>query len=237
MENNKLPTDDLKKYGIIDSNNSFSQKMSIDDVQQFLQGETIKAINDKKEINFNLTDNNTRLNVKMFEKDRSHKEIIDSVSQNPRAVQYSYETEISKDNAEKNFTKLAFLMKSDMNVYRFDMVKDAEKLTEIIAERKDEAQITIYKTELQKLQSFLQDKIDKYPEAAKQITENLNIVSNEINSVNSISISDNPTNKVANTNIELDVNDRDLYEDVNRNREEEEQDQNQDEERKKGFRR
>lgn len=235
MKNDSLPTDELKKYGIIDSDNSFSKKLSPEDIQKFMNGETIVADNDKNQIAFKLSEGNTRLNVKMFEKDRSFQEILKEVGDNPRSVQYAMETEFSENKDEKNFTRLAFLMKNDMHVYRYDMVKDAKELTQEIAERKDVSLITLYKMELQKLQSFLQDKIDKYPEVAKQITENLNIVSNEINSVNSISAELNKTAKSADTEIRLDVNDMDLYEDVNAEREEEQE--QQEEFKKRGFRR
>ena len=237
MKNDSLPTDELKKYGIIDSDNSFSKKLSPEDIQKFMNGETIVADNDKHQIAFKLSEGNTRLNVKMFEKDRSFQEILKEVGDNPRSVQYAMETEFSENKDEKNFTRLAFLMKNDMHVYRYDMVKDAKELTQEIAERKDVSLITLYKMELQKLQSFLQDKIDKYPEVAKQITENLNIVSNEINSVNSISAELNKTAKSADTEIRLDVNDMDLYEDVNAEREEEQEQEQQEEFKKRGFRR
>ena len=237
MKNDSLPTDELKKYGIIDSDNSFSKKLSPEDIQKFMNGETIVADNDKNQIAFKLSEGNTRLNVKMFEKDRSFQEILKEVGDNPRSVQYAMETEFSENKDEKNFTRLAFLMKNDMHVYRYDMVKDAKELTQEIAERKDVSLITLYKMELQKLQSFLQDKIDKYPEVAKQITENLNIVSNEINSVNSISAELNKTAKSADTEIRLDVNDMDLYEDVNAEREEEQEQEQQEEFKKRGFRR
>ena len=46
MKNNNLPTDQLKKYGIIDQDNTFSKKLSPEDIQRFLQGYTIVADND-----------------------------------------------------------------------------------------------------------------------------------------------------------------------------------------------
>ena len=49
-----LPTDDLKKYGIIDTDNSFSKKLSAEDIQNFYRGATIVADNDKSRITFQL---------------------------------------------------------------------------------------------------------------------------------------------------------------------------------------
>ena len=91
---------------------------------------------------------------------------------------------------------------------------------------------------LEKLQSFLQDKIDKYPEIAKEITDNLNIVSKELNNVNSISPDEKQLEKGKETEIHLDVNDKDLYEDANRMREENEEiEESESQERPRGFRR
>ena len=71
---------------------------------------------------------------------------------------------------------------------------------------------------------------------AKEITNDLNIVSKEINTVNSISQNTNQAQKQEKSDIQLNVNNPDLYEDANRNREEElEEEQNQ--EKSRGFRR
>ena len=43
MNTNTLPTDELKKYGIIENDNSFSKKLNSDDIQKFLHGYTIVA--------------------------------------------------------------------------------------------------------------------------------------------------------------------------------------------------
>ena len=100
------------------------------------------------------------------------------------------------------------------------MIKDAPIITQLIAEREKPEEVNRYKIELKKLQSFLQDKIDQYPEIAKGITENLNIVSKELNNVNSISPDEKQISKGGNSDIQLNVNDRDLYDDANRMREE-----------------
>lgn len=231
MNNDKLPTDDLKKYGIMDSNNSFTNKLGQEEINLFLSGDTIIAENDKSKLTFTLRENNSKLDVKMFENERSYNDIVESLADNPKSVQYNYETEVAADNQVKNVTRTAFLMKDDMHIYSFDMLSDTKKLTNELLERKDEQQLTIYKTELQKLQSYLQDKIDKYPEAAKQITENLNIVSKEINSVNNVDLSQN-ADKSKQSDIRLDVNDPDLYQDVNSERE-----RNHEEERSRSFKR
>ena len=38
MQTNNLPTNELKKYGIVEPDNSFSKKLSAEDIQKFLQG-------------------------------------------------------------------------------------------------------------------------------------------------------------------------------------------------------
>jgi hypothetical protein len=103
-------------------------------------------------------------------------------------------------------------------------------------ERKNPEEINQYKLELEKLKSFLQDKIDLYPEIAKKITSDLNIVSREIESVNSITPDEKQIAKENNSDVQLNVNDRDMYEDANRNREEQEE-QSEEQEKSRKFRR
>jgi len=94
-----------------------------------------------------------------------------------------------------------------------------------------------YKNELQKLKNFLMDKMDQYPEIAKEISNDLNIVSREINTVNSISPDEKQISKGGNSESDLNVNDKDRYEDANRNREEQEEEIEQEQEKHRGFRR
>lgn len=52
MQTNNLPTDELKKYGIVEPDNSFSKKLSAEDIQKFLQGYSIVADNKKNKSSF-----------------------------------------------------------------------------------------------------------------------------------------------------------------------------------------
>jgi DNA topoisomerase VI subunit B len=97
-------------------------------------------------------------------------------------------------------------------------------------------EINRYKTELQKLKNFLMDKIDQYPEIAKEIEKDINIVSREINTVNRISRDEKQISKRKNSEVQLNVNDKDLYEDANRNRDEQKEEL-QEREKPRGFRR
>ena len=90
-----------------------------------------------------------------------------------------------------------------------------------------------YKIELQKLKNFLYDKIDQHPQIAKEISNDMNIVSREIDSVNNIAGDEKQMAKSGNSKIELNVNDKDLYEDANQMIEDEEQQQ----EEKRKFKR
>lgn len=76
MENQNLPTEDLKTYGIIKEDLTFSEKLSTEHVRKFLQGYTIVADNDRNRATFQLTDNNTQLKVIFLERDRSLSEIL-----------------------------------------------------------------------------------------------------------------------------------------------------------------
>ena len=231
MQTNNLPTDELKKYGIVEPDNSFSKKLSAEDIQKFLHGYTIVADNEKNRATFQLVENNSRLNVVFLERDKSISKILTDTKER---VEYSGINEMSESDKKLNLEKKAFVFDKETNkIVEFDLIKNATELTAIIADKKDISELNRYKTELLKLKGFLQDKIDQYPEIAKEITNDLNIVSKEINTVNSISQT-NP--KQEKSVIELNVNDPDLYQDANREHEEE-MNEEENREKSRGFRR
>ena len=235
MQTNNLPTDDLKKYGIVEPDNSFSKKLSAEDIQKFLQGYTIVADNDKNRATFQLIESNSKLKVIFLERNKNISEIL---ANSKNGIEYSNIQDLSKEGNEMNFEKKAFVFDKETDkVVEFDLIKNSTELTAIILDKKDAIEIDKYKTELLKLKSFLQDKIDQFPEIGKEITNDLNIVSREINSVNSISRNENRSQKQEKSNIQLDVNDPDLYEDASRNREEESQEQEEEVKKSRGFRR
>lgn len=235
MQTNNLPTDDLKKYGIVEPDNSFSKKLSAEDIQKFLQGYTIVADNDKNRATFQLIESNSKLKVIFLERNKNISEIL---ANSKNGIEYSNIQDLSKDGNEMNFEKKAFVFDKETNkVVEFDLIKNSTELTAIILDKKDAIEINKYKTKLLKLKSFLQDKMDKFPEIAKEITNDLNIVSREVDSVNSISTNENRSQKQEKSNIQLNVNDPDLYEDSSRNREEESQEQEEEVQKSRGFRR
>jgi len=232
MKNSNLPTDELKKYGIIGEDHTFSKKLSAEDIQKFLQGYTIVADNDTRRAAFQLTDNNTRLKVIFLERDKSISEILKN---SETKIEYSDIKEFSNKLPPKlrALEKKAFIFDQETGkVVEFDFIKHATELTAIIADLRGATETAQYKIELQKLKSFLQDKIDKYPEIAKEIRSDLNIISKEIGTVDEILTQQN-LNQKEKSDIRLNVNDPDLYQDANRMREDEEQEQ----EEKRRFRR
>jgi hypothetical protein len=239
MQNENLPTEELKKFGIINEDLSFSKKLNADDIQKFLQGYTIVADNDKNRATFQLTENNTKLKVIFLERDKNLSEILDKSKEK---IQYSetrsqYYVNDNRHSAQLGFSKQAFVFDKETNTIKeIDLIKNATELTKIVSERKNQEEINQYKLELEKLKSFLQDKIDLYPEIAKKITSDLNIVSREIESMNSITPNKKQIAKENNSDVQLNVNDRDLYEDANQNREEQEE-QSEEQEKSRKFRR
>ena len=231
MNTNTLPTDELKKYGIIENDNSFSKKLNSDDIQKFLHGYTIVADNDKNRATFQLTDNNTKLKVIFLERDKSISEILEN---SKNQIEYTDIKNVSKSVNELSFEKKAFIFDKETNqVVEFDFIKNGRELTAIIADKKNVDELNRYKTELFKLKSFLQDKMVQFPEIAKEITNDLNIVSKEFNTVAGISEKQNQSQKQEKSNVQLNVNDPDLYQDANRIREEtEEQEEEQEKSRK-----
>ncbi|MFC4162864.1 hypothetical protein ACFOWU_04305 [Epilithonimonas zeae] len=232
MQNHNLPTDELKNFGIINEDLTFSKKLCEDDIHKFLQGYTIVADNDKNRATFQLTDNNTKLKVIFLERDTSLSKIIEDSREK---VQYTNVKELSNENP--SFEKKAFIYDSETGkTVEFDFIKNATELTAIIADKKDPEELNRYKNELLKLKVYLQDKIDQYPEISKEIKNDMNIVSREISSVNTISKNYQQSSKNRNSDIQLNVNDRDMYEDANRTREEQEE-QPEEQEKRRGFRR
>lgn len=237
MNNTTLPTDELKKYGIINEDNSFSKKLNIEDVQKFLQGYTIIADHDKNRATFQLTDNNTKLKVIYLERDKNLPEILKNSKDR---VEYTDIQKVSNKLLPEFSTleKKAFIFdKETSKIIEFDFIKNATELTAIIADKKDTEELNRYKNELLKLKSALLDKIDQYPEIAKEITNDLSIVSREVNSVNSISKNQKQISKAEDSDIQLNVNDPDVYQDANRMREEESQEQDEEIQKSRGFRR
>ena len=239
MQNHNLPTEDLKTFGIINDDLTFSKKLSSDDIQKFLNGYTIVADNDKNRATFQLTDNNTKLKVIFLERDKSLSEILEK---SKAKIQYSetkaqYNVKENKHSVQLNFSKQAFVFDKETNtVKELDFIKNASELTAVIAGKKDVQELNRYRNELQKLKNFLYDKMDLYPEIAKEISNDMNIVSREIDSVNSITPDEKQIAKERNSDVQLNVNDRDMYEDANRNKEEQEE-QSEEQENKRRFRR
>lgn len=239
MQTENLPTEDLKKFGIINEDLSFSKKLTADDIQKFIQGYTIVADNEKNRATFQLTDNNTKLKVIFLERDKNISELL---ANSKKEIEYSdtfsrYNVNDEKSAAQLSWTKTAFLFdKENGKVVEFDLIKNTTELTAIIADRKDTMEMNRYKSELLKLKGFLQDKIDQYPEIAKEITNDLNIVSKAVNSVNSISPDERQISKGSDSDIQLNVNDQDMYQDANRMREEE-QEETEELEKSRRFRR
>ena len=234
MNTNTLPTDELKKYGIIEPDNSFSKKLNSDDIQKFLQGYTIVADNDKNRATFQLTDNNTQLKVIFLERDKSISEILEN---SKNQIEYTDIKNVSKSVNELSFEKKAFIFDKETNqVVEFDFIKNGRELTAIITDKKNVDELNRYKTELFKLKSFLQDKMVQFPEIAKEITNDLNIVSKEFNTVAGISEKQNHSQKQEKSAVQLNVNDPDLYQDANRMREESEE-QYEEIQKSRGFRR
>ena len=216
MNTNTLPTDELKKYGIINEDLSFSKKLNADDVQNFLQGYTIVADHDKNRATFQLTDNKTKLKVIFLERDKSISDILENSKNN---IQYTDVKNVSKSANELSFEKKAFIFdKETEKVVEFDFIKNARELTAIIADKKNTEELNRYIAELLKLKSFLQDKIVQFPEMAKEIMNDLNIVSKEFNTVAGISEKQNHSQKQEKSNIQLNVNDSDVYQYANQRR-------------------
>ncbi|WP_288898672.1 hypothetical protein [uncultured Capnocytophaga sp.] len=232
--NENLPTSELKEYGIMSDDNTFSKKLSEKDIENFLKGHAMIADNGKDRLIFLLTDNNTRLNVNVYQRDRTIDELV---KQSQKEIVYSNLTELTNSKA-LDIEKKAFIYdQKTKQVTELDLLKDTEKIAQVVAEKKDIQESNRFKNELLKLKGYLQDKIDKFPEIGKEITNNLNIVSKTISTVDDATPNESQSQKQQQSKLRLDVNDDDLYQDANRHREEQAQEQEQEQQRHRGFRR
>ena len=232
--NENLPTSELKEYGIMSEDNTFSKKLSNKNIKNFLKGHAMIADNGKDRLIFLLTDNNKRLNVNIYQRDRTIDELV---KQSQKEIVYSELTELT-DSKALDIEKKAFIYdQKTKQVTELDLLKDTEKIAAIVAEKKDIQESNRFKNELLKLKGYLQDKIDKFPEIGKEITNNLNIVSKTISTVDDATPNESQSQKQQQTKLRLDVNDDDLYQDANRHREEQAQEQEQEQQRHRGFRR
>lgn len=217
MKHQNLPTEDLKNYGIINDDLTFSKKLSSDDIKKFLQGYTIVADNERNRATFQLTDNNTQLKVIFLERDKNLTEILE---QSKEKFQYTDIKDLSKSQQDWGIEKKAFIFdKENGKVVEFDFIKNATELTAIIADQKNLQELNRYKAELQKLKNYIYDKIDQYPEIAKAISNDITIVSRELDAVARISIEDERIRN-GDSNILFDVIDSDLDDQASRMSEE-----------------
>lgn len=235
MKNN-LPTEALRKYGIINEDNSIQEKISKSDFDKFTNEGYMLIVQDKdKRVSFRLTKDN-QLDVKHYIIDKSIDEILDKAKEHP--IQYAIEKQV---DVEKGITKDETLKvfiynQKENNVKEMDFLQKSKEITDFILDRKDIEESRKYKAQLELLKGFLQDKIDKFPEVAKYIANDMNIVSKNINKIDDATPNEEQAQEQKNTRIQLNVNDPDLYQDANREREEE-WEENQEQERKRGFRR
>lgn len=234
MENQTLPTKDLKKYGIIQPDNTFTKKLSAEDILGFMMGKLLVADNDRDRITFRLTDRNSRLEVKLYQLERSLESIREKAV---KSTQYANEKDLNLPEGHKSeISRKAFVVnEKSRQLSEYDLLADAELLTKAILEKNNPDETDRYRQELLKMREYLQEKIDRYPEIAKEITANLNIVSKEIDTVNSVIHATKQSAKQQQSTVRLDVNDPDLYQDANAAREEEEMTEEQ--EKRRGFRR
>ncbi|WP_227413189.1 hypothetical protein [Chryseobacterium culicis] len=166
---------------------------------------------------FQLTDNNTQLKVIFLERDKNLTEILE---QSKEKFQYTDIKDLSKSKQDWGIEKKAFIFdKENGKVVEFDFIKNATELTAIIADQKNLQELNRYKAELQKLKNYIYDKIDQYPEIAKEISNDITIVSRELDAVARISIEDERFRN-GDSHILFDVIDSDLYDQASRMSEE-----------------
>ncbi len=221
-----LPIDDLKMYGILKEDNNFIKKINPKDLSSFLRGNILIIQNKKSELSLQLKQNMTKLEVCFKQRDEDISQLIDK---SKNSIVYSKATDFNLNEDNKiSFSKSVFIHdKTDDKIVELDIVQNSKEISDYIREQKDEEVQKKYTQELKSMMSFLQSKIEKYPEISKDIQKSLNIIKLEANSFNVNARTPESNKKGQKTKIDLDVNDYDRYEDANRAREESQQQEEQ----------
>ena len=141
--NEQLPTSHLKEYGIMSEDNTFSKKLSNKDIENFLKGHAMIADNGKDRLIFLLTDNNTRLNVNIYQRDKTIDEIV---KQSQKEIVYSQLNELTNSKSI-DIEKKAFIYdQRTQQVTEYDLLKHTEKIAQVVAEKKISKKVTVLRT-------------------------------------------------------------------------------------------
>lgn len=233
MNNTNLPTEELKKYGIINEDNSVKEKISREDFDKFTNEGYILIVQDKdKRVSFQLTKDN-QLDIKHYIIDKSIDDILKNAKDMP--IQYAVEQKINQNGVVQDEALKVFIYNQQENsVQELDFLQKSKEITDFILEQKNIEESNKYKNQLLMLKSFLQDKIDKFPEIAKYISNDINIVSKNISRIDDSTPDLEQSEEQQKSKVQLNVNDSDLYQDASEAREEE---WNEEQERKPRGRR
>ncbi len=223
MENSQLPIKDLKFYGIMEEDGTFTRKLSEKEQQRFLSGAMLIADSEDGTVTFKLSADHSRLNVQAFKREINLRKLLEESKKHIvynsliLVAQDAHAQEREKEPLEYERNAIVYDPEKD-EAKEYNLLKHTKELTEVVLKTNNNDEKDKYQQELVKLRDYLLRKMDQYPEIAKDIAQDMNVVSGQLNIVQtSFSPGYNPKTKV--TRPRLDVNDRDTYEDANSNRE------------------
>lgn len=208
----------LIDYGIMKNENEFNDKIKAMnyDVNDFLQnGKTLLILeNDEEEQNsyqFKIEDN--KLLVQQYAIKSEANQLSDFINKTKTEVgeDLLFLDLVKRNNKEEVDLEKKVFLKTANGVREYDLLQDANELKGLI-ENDYPAFNNKFKVEIEQMQSFLQDKIEHYPELAKDITENMNVLSNIASSISMSATDDTMKSKQNKTIISDDINDYDTYE-------------------------
>lgn len=208
----------LHQFGVTDENGNFKNNKN---EEKFFNGQPLVAFERNKRLEISQLPNGDLFAIGE-EFDKNIENLLRDARLKPDLIQYSQSTTlISTHDIKSRYSAKAFIYDKEKDTIKeYDVIHNHKELSEEIDKKENPGyEKNRLMDALETLKGMLQFKMHQYPEIAKVIQRDINIVSEVMDTTTPVVQQDKQTD----TEVRLDVNDRDLFEDANYNREDREQ--------------
>lgn len=208
MDNAIKAKEILKNFGLTDDNGVFRNEQN---AKNFEKGEPLIAVIGRYRHEVSKQPDG-KLFVASEELDQNLRGIFEEAQRKPELIQYVQSSVILSTEDANKFSVKAFMMGENKTIKEFDLLKHHRELLAEIDKKAEPAfeRNKMYNA-LETLKGMLQFKMMEYPMLAKQLSDNINIVS-EVMDITSPIVTQGASME---SEVRLDVNDPDLYQDAN----------------------